>query len=159
MYLRVCSMAGEPDGRGPMATSCRRCSQARPESNFGAGVRPGVPSARARSAFAITGAFYARFSLRHVIALRRPGVDLPRPGDLLLGVEQHLFPLRDPAGGPRDGEQHREHLDREPHRLVDQAGVEVDVGVELARDEVVVLQRDPFELERDLEQRVLAGDA
>src|SRR2546422_918394 len=36
MYLRVCSIAGDPAGRGPMATICRRCSQAREESNLGA---------------------------------------------------------------------------------------------------------------------------
>ena len=34
MYLRVCSIAVDPDGRGPRATSCRRCSHARPASNF-----------------------------------------------------------------------------------------------------------------------------
>jgi len=42
------------------------------------------------------------------------------PGDLLFGIEQHLLPLRDPAGGPRDGEEHREHVDREAHRLINQ---------------------------------------
>ena len=69
-----------------------------------------------------------------------------------------LEPVRQPARRAGDGEQHREHLDREAHGLVDEAGVEVDVGVELAADEVVVGQRDLFELERDVEQRVLAGD-
>src|SRR6266853_4135129 len=34
MYLRVCSIAAEPAGRGPMATIWRRCSHAREESNF-----------------------------------------------------------------------------------------------------------------------------
>src|SRR5438105_7661456 len=34
MYLRVCSIAGEPAGRGPMATIWRRCSHARDESNL-----------------------------------------------------------------------------------------------------------------------------
>jgi hypothetical protein len=37
-------------------------------------------------------------------------------------------------------------------------GIEVHVGIELAADEVLVLQRDAFELERDFEQRVLARD-
>src|SRR5688572_32437325 len=32
---------------------------------------------------------------------------------------QHLFPLRDPARRPRNREQHREHVDREAHRLVE----------------------------------------
>src|SRR5262249_56516845 len=94
----------------------------------------------------------------NVVSLRRSCVDLPWPGDLLLRVEQHLFPLCDPARGPRNREQHREHLDRKAHRLVDQARVEVDVRVELAGDEVVVLQRDALELESDFEKRVLAGD-
>src|SRR5947209_161792 len=35
MYLRVCSIAGDPAGRGPIATTWRRCSHARLESNFG----------------------------------------------------------------------------------------------------------------------------
>jgi hypothetical protein len=34
-------------------------------------------------------------------------------------------------------------------------GVEVDVRVELARDEVVVGQRDLLELQRDVEQRIV----
>ena len=54
--------------------------------------------------------------------------------------------------------QDGEHLRRELERLVDQAGVEVDVGVELALDEVLVLERDLLQLQRDLEQRVGAGD-
>ena len=43
-------------------------------------------------------------------------------------------------------------------RLVDQARVEVDVRVQLAIDEVRVGQCGLFELECDVEQRVLAGD-
>ena len=43
-------------------------------------------------------------------------------------------------------------------RLVDEAGVEVDVRVQLAADEVVVAERDLLELQGDVEQRVLAGD-
>src|SRR5437660_1501944 len=35
MYFRDCSIAAEPAGRGPIATSWRRCSHARFESNFG----------------------------------------------------------------------------------------------------------------------------
>ena len=39
MYVRDCSIAAEPAGRGPIATSCRRCSHARLESNAGGGRR------------------------------------------------------------------------------------------------------------------------
>jgi hypothetical protein len=45
----------------------------------------------------------------------------------------------------------------ESHRLVDEARVEVDVGVQLAVDEVRVGQRGLLERQRDVEQRVLAG--
>ena len=63
-----------------------------------------------------------------------------------------------PSGGTRDGEQHGEHGHGEAERLVDQAGVEVDVRVQLAADEVVVAERRLFELQGDVEQRVLTGD-
>ena len=56
----------------------------------------------------------------------------------------------------RDREHDREHLYRKTHGLVDETRIEVDIGIELAADEVVVGQRDLFELERDVEQRVLA---
>src|SRR5690606_37764438 len=47
---------------------------------------------------------------RRVVHVPGAGVDLARAGDLLLGVLDHLEPLRDPAGRPRDREDHREHL-------------------------------------------------
>src|SRR5262249_9329641 len=90
--------------------------------------------------------------------LGRAEVNLARPRDLLLGVEQHLFPLRDPAGDARNREEHRERRRRDPDRLIDQARVEVDVRVELPLDEVVVLQGDPLELESDVELGVAPGD-
>ena len=95
---------------------------------------------------------------RHVVAQLGPDVGLARPGDLLVLVAEQLLPVGQPARRAGDGEQHREHLDREAHRLVDEARVEVDVRVELAATEVVVAQRHLFELEGDVEQRVLAGD-
>jgi hypothetical protein len=48
------------------------------------------------------------------------------------------------------------HVQREAHRLVDEARVEVDVRVELALDEVLVLERDLLELDGDVDERVLA---
>src|SRR2546422_5889389 len=81
-------------------------------------------------------------------------IDLPRARDLLLRIQQHLFPLRDPPRRPRNSEQHRKHGDRKAHRLVDQPGVEVHVGIQLALDEVLVFQRDPLALQRNLQQRV-----
>src|SRR5450759_2772155 len=86
-----------------------------------------------------------------VLPLPVPGVDLPWPSDLLLLVAQHLFPLCEPARRPRHGEQHREEIRRERHRTVDESRVEVDVRVQLARDEVVIRQRDALELQCDLQ--------
>src|SRR5213082_899149 len=72
---------------------------------------------------------------RHVFALARPRVDLARAGDLLLGVVDHLEPLGHPARGARDREHHGEHVGGDVQGLIDQAGVEVDVRVELALGE------------------------
>ncbi len=68
-----------------------------------------------------------------------------------------LLPLCDPPGQAAEGEEHREVIGRVAHRLVDQPRVEVDVRIELPGHEVLVLQRDPLELERDLELRVEPG--
>src|SRR5439155_19902592 len=51
-----------------------------------------------------------------------------------------------------------EHLHREAHRLVDDAGVEVHVRVQLVVDEVLVGERDPLQLQGDVDQRVAPGD-
>src|SRR6476660_6681960 len=50
---------------------------------------------------------------RNIVALAGPDVDLPGPRDLLFRVEQHFFPLRNPAGRSRNGKQDRKHLERE----------------------------------------------
>src|SRR4029077_17744236 len=76
---------------------------------------------------------------RHVLALALADVDLARARDLLLGVVAHLEPLRDPPARAPDREHHREHRDGQAERLVDEARVEVDVRVQLARGEVLVV--------------------
>jgi hypothetical protein len=79
-------------------------------------------------------------------------VDLPRPSDAEVRIAPHLEPLRDPARQAPEREHHREHVGRDAHRLVDGAGTEVDVGVELAFGEVLVAQGDLLELAVDAEQ-------
>src|SRR3972149_7705366 len=64
-----------------------------------------------------------------------------------------------PARGAGDGEQDGKHVHGEPHRLVDDAGVEVYVRVELALDEVVVFEGDALKLQGDVQERVATGDA
>ena len=93
-----------------------------------------------------------------VVARLGAGVPLTRAADLLVLVAEQLLPVGQPADGAGDGEQHGEHVHREAECLVDQAGVEVDVRVQLAAGEVLVAERNLFELQGDVEQRVLARD-
>src|SRR5438874_10004576 len=85
-------------------------------------------------------------------------VDLSRPRDLLLRIQQALLPLCQPAWRATDGEQHREHLHRKPDGGIDDARVEVDVWIQAMLDEIVIRQGDPLHLQRDIEERAAAGD-
>src|SRR5688500_20397841 len=71
---------------------------------------------------------------RHELPPLGAGEKLPRAADLLVWVRDQLVPLRDPAHGAREGEDRGEHRHRYAERLVDDAGVEVDVGIALALD-------------------------
>ena len=95
---------------------------------------------------------------RNVVSCPGTSVNLPRSRDFLFRIEQHLLPLRDPASRSRNREQHGKHFDRKPHRLINEARIEVHVRVQLARDEIVVLQGNAFELQRDFQERVLSSD-
>ena len=72
-----------------------------------------------------------------------------------MAAGDHLVPVGDPADGARHGEDDREHVGRDADRLEDDAGVEVDIRVQLALDEVLVFQRDLFQTLGDLELRVV----
>src|SRR5437879_12522389 len=93
---------------------------------------------------------------RNVVARIVSEVNLAGPRNFLLGVEKHLFPLRYPPGSPRNREQHGEHGHGEAHRLINEAGIEIHVGVELPLHKVIVFQGDALALQSDFEQRVLA---
>ena len=55
---------------------------------------------------------------------------------------QVLFvPVRDPSRKASDGEHDREHVHRDIQGAQDQPGIEVHVGIELARDEIIVMQQ------------------
>src|SRR6201987_3638973 len=156
------STAGGPAGRPDAAGLDAASSVTRPRY-------PGFLSADAADAADPGGPGWRRYGYRRsvcyltlldrdVVALRRAGVDLARPGNLGRRVVQHLLVVRQPAGEAADGEQHGEHVRREAHRAVDQARVEVDVRIELARDEVVVRQRPILELHGEVQQFVVAAD-
>ena len=71
-------------------------------------------------------------------------IDLPWPCYLLLGIGKHFLPLSDPPGGTRDGKKHGKHLHRKSHRLVDNAGIKIDIRVKLPLDKIVILQGNPL---------------
>src|SRR3546814_2119813 len=83
------------------------------------------------------------------------GIELTRAADLLRRVLDHLVPLRDPAHGAGQREQHGEHRGREADRRQDDARIEIDVRIELLVDEIGVVERDMLQLARDVENRVL----
>ena len=93
---------------------------------------------------------------RHVVAGANAVVPLHRSRDLLVAILQQFGVVREPTGHSRNREQHGEHLDGEAKRLVNQARVEVDVGVQLALHEVVVAKCGLFKFQCDVEQRVLS---
>jgi len=63
--------------------------------------------------------------------------------------------MRDPAHRPGDREHDREHRARNADRAVDDARIEVNIRIELAGDEVLVLERNLLETQRKLEERVV----
>src|ERR1700728_3344413 len=91
---------------------------------------------------------------RLIVPLSGAGIELARAADPHVRIGNHLLPMRDPAGSARDGEQHGEHGARYPQGAIDDARIEVDVGIELARHEILVLERDLLELQGELEQRM-----
>ena len=148
-----------PRVRDPSCSSSMTTGAARPEgtrrdprTRRRAGSPPRTASQAAAPARSRSG------TLPVEVAQALPDVNLPGPGDLLLRIGRTLLPLGEPAGHASDREQHREHRHREAHGLVDDARVEVHVRVQLVADEVVVGERDPLELQRDVQQRVAPGD-
>ena len=73
-------------------------------------------------------------------------------------ILDHFLPLRDPADGAREREQHCEHRGGEAHRAQRDARVEVDVRVEPLLNEVIIVQRDALELHGDIEQRIVDAE-
>ena len=63
-----------------------------------------------------------------------------------------------PAGRAGDGEEDREHVGGEVHGRVDETRVKVNVGVEVASDEVLVAEGDALKLKGNVQERGFAGD-
>ncbi len=63
-----------------------------------------------------------------------------------------------PASHTWDREENREHVSREPKRLINYPTVEAHVRVDFTLDEVFVGKCDALELHCDLNERLLAQD-
>ena len=97
---------------------------------------------------------FLAFVARHKRPVTFTRVDLTRTVNLGCGVFYQFTVLSNPAWQATHGEQHGEEVRGESHRTVDQAGVEVHVGVQPAADKVVVCQRDFFQVESQFKQGV-----
>src|SRR6266571_5734518 len=93
---------------------------------------------------------------RHKLPPCGAGVELARPADLVLRVADHLLPLGDPAYRARQREDAGEHRYRDAEGALHDARIEIHVRVELALDEILVLERDLLQREGELEQAIVA---
>src|ERR1700684_1337207 len=64
--------------------------------------------------------------------------------------------MGDPTRGARDREHDGEHGTRNSQGAVNDAGIKIDVWIQLARHKIVIFESDFLELQRQLEQRVIA---
>src|SRR6476646_10509761 len=87
--------------------------------------------------FAAPGSGSGALVERDVLALGRARVDLARTPDLGLLLVRFL-PMRQPAREPADREEHGEHGGWEAHGPVAETRIEIDLGVELPLDEILV---------------------
>jgi hypothetical protein len=78
---------------------------------------------------------------------------------LACGLNSVGIPLCQPPHGAGDREEDRKHFHGKTERLVDQARIKVHVRIEIPRNEVVLVERDPFEFEGHVQEGIFSGDA
>src|SRR5579862_3558547 len=121
------------------------CSDAVADAVSGGSARAGAANAAAPMLMAASVAAAIAADARHlpwatgrisalvdrlIVSLFGARIELAGASDSHVRIGDHLLPVRHPAGGARDGEQHGEHRARYPQRAVDDAGVEIDIGIE-----------------------------
>src|SRR5438552_15111449 len=74
---------------------------------------------------------------RNIVAGIVSEVNLPGPGNFLLGIQKDLFPFRGPPGSPRKRVKHGENGLLEAHRLINEAGIEIYVWGEFCALEII----------------------
>ena len=85
-------------------------------------------------------------------------VDLARADDLVLWVLDELIPMSQPACKTGQGEHNREHLRGDSEGFIDHTRVEIDVGVELAGDKVLVLKGDALKFHGNVDHGLTTND-
>src|SRR5713101_985911 len=93
---------------------------------------------------------------RHELPPGGAGVELARAADLVFGVADHLLPLGDPAHGARQREDAGEQRSRDAEGALHDPRIEIHIRVELALDEIIVLERDFLQREGELEEAIVA---
>jgi hypothetical protein len=79
-------------------------------------------------------------------------VDLAGTDDLVLGILSELVPVSEPASKTGKSEHDSEHLGGDAEGLVYNSGVEVNVGVEFAVNEVAVSESNLFECHGNVDE-------
>ena len=82
--------------------------------------------------------------------------NLPGTSDFLLSILQKLVPLSQPAWRPPNGEEDRIHGNREAHSLINEARLEVHIGIQFALHEVLVLKRNLLQFHGQFELGIRA---
>ena len=82
------------------------------------------------------------------------GINLARAGDSQFMIMQFL-PVGYPAGHSADGEHNGVHIQRNTDGPEENAAVEVNIGVEITADEIVILQGRLFKVQGYVEQIVI----
>ena len=80
------------------------------------------------------------FINRTELSLCMPDIKLSGSAELDHFLTHHLSPLSDPADGAGQGKDHGEHVAGDLERLEDDAGVEIDVGVQFTLLEIIIIK-------------------
>jgi hypothetical protein len=99
--------------------------------------------------FTVLKKFFNALANVRPIPRRWANIQLLRAPDLGVGVRVHFTPVGNPTGESPDGEENSEHPGRETHGLVNDPGIEINVGVELSLVEILVGEGNLLKLFRD----------
>ena len=92
----------------------------------------------------------------HVISCSMANIVLSWPDDLVLRIVEELIPVRKPANCPWNHEEDWEHISWESQSFVDNATVEIYIGVKFSLNEVGVTKSNLFKFNSNFDQFLLS---